>query len=164
MYTTYRQIACMSGCRDDRSCHPSLDNIAIVLLLLSHGTAEGYLSKHNVVLQHQNAMSPDLNPSNVCFRYLMPSLQPYGGKGWTLACLLPPSSISLYANILLKLESAQSGISRQTLHLSVNSQSPFSAATVFKMLLLDVVLYACLTWYFDQVQCSGGWHGLYKCM
>lgn len=94
----------------------------------------------------------------------MPSLQPYGGKGWTLACLLPPSSISLYANILLKLESAQSGISRQTLHLSVNSQSPFTAATVFKMLLLDVLLYACLTWYFDQVQCSRGWHGLHTCM
>lgn len=83
----------------------------------------------------------------------MPSLQPYGGKGWTLACLLPPSSISLYANILLKLESAQRGISRETLHLSVNSQSPFTAATVFRMLLLDVALYACLTWYFDQVQC-----------
>ena len=82
----------------------------------------------------------------------MPSLQPYGGRGWTLACLLPPSSISLYANILLKLESAQRGISRQTLNLSVNSQAHFSAATVFKMLLLDVVLYACLTWYFDQVQ------------
>ena len=82
----------------------------------------------------------------------MPSLQPYGGKGWTLACLLPPSSISLYANILLKLESAQRGISRETLHLSVNSQSPFSAATVFQMLLLDVILYAVLTWYFDQVR------------
>lgn len=82
----------------------------------------------------------------------MPSLQPYGGKGWTLACLLPPSSISLYANILLKLESAQRGISRETLHLSVNSQSPFSAATVFQMLLLDILLYAVLTWYFDQVQ------------
>lgn len=94
----------------------------------------------------------------------MPTLQPYGGKGWTLACLLPPSSISLYANILLKLESAQSGISRQTLHLSVNSQSPFSAATVFKMLLLDVILYACLTWYFDQVRCSNGRHGLHKCV
>ena len=84
-------------------------------------------------------------------RFLMPSLQPYGGKGWTLACLLPPSSISLYANILLKLESAQRGISRETLHLSVNSQSPFSAATVFRMLLLDILLYAVLTWYFDQV-------------
>lgn len=83
----------------------------------------------------------------------MPSLQPYGGKGWTLACLLPPSSISLYANILLKLESAQRGISRGTLNLSVNSQAHFSAATVFKMLLLDVGLYACLTWYFDQVWC-----------
>ncbi len=81
----------------------------------------------------------------------MPSLQPYGGRGWTTACLLPPSCISLYANVLLKLESAQRGISRETLHLSVNSQSPFSAATVFQMLLLDIVLYAVLTWYLDQV-------------
>lgn len=83
--------------------------------------------------------------------FLMPSLQPYGGRGWTTACLLPPSCISLYANVLLKLESAQRGISRETLHLSVNSQSPFSAATVFQMLLLDIVLYAVLTWYLDQV-------------
>ena len=82
----------------------------------------------------------------------MPSLQPYGGRGWTTACLLPPSCISLYANVLLKLESAQRGISRETLHLSVNSQSPFSAATVFQMLLLDIVLYAVLTWYLDQVR------------
>ena len=85
------------------------------------------------------------------YRFLMPSLQPYGGRGWTLSCLLPPSCISLYANVLLKLESAQRGISRETLHLSVNSQLPFSAATVFQMLLLDIVLYAVLTWYLDQV-------------
>lgn len=81
----------------------------------------------------------------------MPSLQPYGGKGWTLACLLPPSCISLYANVLLKLESAQRGISRETLHLAVNSQTSFSAARVFEMLLLDIVLYVILTWYLDQV-------------
>lgn len=86
------------------------------------------------------------------YRFLMPSLQPYGGRGWTLSCLLPPSCISLYANVLLKLESAQRGISRETLHLSVNSQLPFSAATVFQMLLLDIVLYAVLTWYLDQVR------------
>lgn len=88
----------------------------------------------------------------IACRFLMPSLQPYGGRGWTTACLLPPSCISLYANVLLKLESAQRGISRETLHLSVNSQSPFSAATVFQMLLLDIVLYAVLTWYLDQVR------------
>ncbi len=37
-------------------------------------------------------------------RYLMPYLVPYGGVSWTLSCLLPPSSISLFASILLKLE------------------------------------------------------------
>ena len=92
----------------------------------------------------------------------MPSLQPYGGKGWTLSCLLPPSSISLYANVLLKLESAQRGISRETLHLAVNSQDSFSAARVFQMLLVDVVLYAVLTWYLDQVSCAFcGWEDFF---
>ena len=91
------------------------------------------------------------NSLSCSHRFLMPSLQPYGGRGWTLSCLLPPSCISLYANVLLKLESAQRGISRETLHLSVNSQLSFSAATVFQMLLLDIVLYAVLTWYLDQV-------------
>ncbi len=34
----------------------------------------------------------------------MPYLVPYGGVSWTLACLLPPSSISLFASVLLKME------------------------------------------------------------
>ena len=82
----------------------------------------------------------------------MPSLQPYGGTGWVLACLLPPSSISLFANILIKMESAAIGITWSTLWLSVTSEANFSAATVFGMLALDVVLYSLLTWYFDKVR------------
>ena len=84
-------------------------------------------------------------------RYLMPTYQPYGGKGWTLSCLLPPSCISLYANVLLKLESAQRGINSETFRWSVNSEASFSAARIFQMLLLDILLYSVLTWYFDQV-------------
>ena len=34
----------------------------------------------------------------------MPYLVPYGGPSWTVACLLPPSSISLFASVLLKME------------------------------------------------------------
>lgn len=37
----------------------------------------------------------------------MPSLQPYGGSGWVLSCLLPPSAISLFASVLVKHEATQ---------------------------------------------------------
>lgn len=37
----------------------------------------------------------------------MPSLQPYGGPGWVLSCLLPPSAISLFASVLVKHEATQ---------------------------------------------------------
>jgi ATP-binding cassette subfamily A (ABC1) protein 1/ATP-binding cassette subfamily A (ABC1) protein 3 len=37
----------------------------------------------------------------------MPSLQPYGGPGWALSCLLPPSAISLFASVLVKHEAVQ---------------------------------------------------------
>ena len=40
-------------------------------------------------------------------RYLVPSLQPYGGPAWTLSCLLPPSAISLFASVLVKHEAVQ---------------------------------------------------------
>ena len=39
--------------------------------------------------------------------YLMPSLQPYGGRSWAAACLLPPSAISLFASVLVKHEATQ---------------------------------------------------------
>jgi ATP-binding cassette subfamily A (ABC1) protein 1/ATP-binding cassette subfamily A (ABC1) protein 3 len=81
----------------------------------------------------------------------MSTFQPYGGLGWPLACLLPPSAISLFATVLLKLEGSQRGVQWDTLHLQMTSQYPFSAATVFQMLALDVVLYTGLAWYFDKV-------------
>lgn len=34
----------------------------------------------------------------------MPYLAPYGGISWQISCLLPPSSISLFATILMKME------------------------------------------------------------
>ncbi len=86
-------------------------------------------------------------------RYIMPTFQPYGGWGWPLACLLPPSAISLFATVLLKLEGSQRGVSWSTVHLNMTSQYPFSAATVLQMLAFDVLLYGLLTWYLDQVRC-----------
>ena len=84
-------------------------------------------------------------------RYIMSTLQPYGGPGWPLACLLPPSAISLFATVLLKLEGSQRGVTWDTISLQITSQFPFSAATVFQMLALDVVLYSVLAWYLDTV-------------
>ncbi len=81
----------------------------------------------------------------------MPTYQPYGGYGWTLACLLPPSAISLFASVLLKLEGSQRGVRWSTIGLDMTSQYPFSASTVYRMLALDIVLYTLLTWYCDKV-------------
>ena len=81
----------------------------------------------------------------------MSTFQPYGGLGWPLACLLPPSAISLFATVLLKLEGSQRGVTWDTLSLQITSQFPFSAATVFGMLALDVALYSALAWYLDRV-------------
>ena len=81
----------------------------------------------------------------------MSTFQPYGGLGWPLACLLPPSAISLFATVLLKLEGSQRGVTWDTLSLQITSQFPFSAATVFGMLALDVGLYSALAWYLDRV-------------
>ena len=89
------------------------------------------------------------------YRYIMSTFQPYGGLGWPLACLLPPSAISLFATVLLKLEGSQRGVTWDSISLQITSQFPFSAATVFQMLALDVVLYSVLAWYLDAV--SGAW-------
>lgn len=97
----------------------------------------------------------------------MPTWQPYGGWGWPAACLLPPSAVSLFATVLLKLEGSQRGVRWGTLRLAVTSQFPFSAATVFSVLAFDVLFYGALTWYLDRVSmpssscapsyCSAGW-------
>lgn len=89
----------------------------------------------------------------VVTRYIMPTFQPYGGFGWQLACLLPPSAISLFATVLLKLEGSQRGVTWSTIRLNMTSQYPFSAATVLQMLALDILIYGLLTWYLDQVGC-----------
>ena len=83
----------------------------------------------------------------------MATFQPYGGLGWPLACLLPPSAVSLFATVLLKLEGSQRGVTWDTFNLQITSQFPFSAATVFGMLALDVALYSALAWYLDKVSC-----------
>lgn len=71
-----------------------------------------------------------------------------------VSCLFPPSAISLFASVLLKLEAAQRGLHWGLLSLSVTQQGSFSTATVMGMLLLDVVLYGALTWYLDRVRSS----------
>jgi len=83
----------------------------------------------------------------------MSTFQPYGGVGWPLACLLPPSAISLFATVLLKLEGSQRGVAWNTVNLQITSQFPFSAATVFEMLAFDILLYSTLAWYLDRVSC-----------
>jgi hypothetical protein len=88
-------------------------------------------------------------------RYLMPTVQPYGGRGWVLACLAPPSALSLFATVLLKFEGAQRGVTWAALGRAVTPQYAFSAATVLRMLALDVLLYAALAWYLDKARLPG---------
>lgn len=89
-------------------------------------------------------------------RYLAPSWEPYGGALWALACLLPPSAVSLFAHVLLQQESVGSGVTWRNLGEGVTVESYFSGGVVLLMLLLDVALFAVLTWYFDQVRSEGG--------
>lgn len=83
--------------------------------------------------------------------YLMPALAPYGGASWVAACLLPPSAISLFAHVLVRLETAQRGLTWGTMGEAVTMEYPFSAATVYLVLLADVLLYVLLLWYLEQV-------------
>ena len=87
-------------------------------------------------------------------RWLLPTFQPYGGWAWPVACILPPSAISLFATVLLQLEAGQRGLHWGSLSLSVTQQGHFSAATVLGMLAVDVVLYGLLTLYLDRVSPS----------
>jgi len=82
--------------------------------------------------------------------WLAPSLFPLGGTGWTLACLLPPSAVSLFANALVRQEGAGRGLTWSTLPMAVTPEGgSFSGATVFIMLAVDIVLYIVLLWYLD---------------
>lgn len=94
-------------------------------------------------------------PSAACnhvHRYLMPSIDPYGGPSWVWACLLPPSSISLFGHVLTRMEGSGQGITWSTAATSATSFFPFSTLTVMGMLLADIALYALLTWYLDKVR------------
>ena len=51
------------------------------------------------------AWQPHLPVPSPC-RYMTPTFQPYGGWAWKLACLLPPSALSLFASVLVPLETA----------------------------------------------------------
>lgn len=86
----------------------------------------------------------------------MPSLQPYGGRGWVLSCLLPPSAVSLFAHVLVQLESVSQGLTWATLSVPVTAEYGFSGATVYCLLAVDVLLYGGLTWYLDKVLPAGG--------
>jgi hypothetical protein len=52
---------------------------------------------------------------------------------------------------LVNWERLAAGVTWDTLWLPVTPGSAFCAASVMWLLLLDVLLYALLTWYFDQV-------------
>ena len=86
-------------------------------------------------------------------RYLIPTFQPYGGWGWYLACLAPPSAVSLFANVLINVEASNRGLHWDSLGFNVTSKStyPFSARVVFIALTLDILLYSLLAAYFDKV-------------
>eukprot|EP00887_Chlorella_sp_A99_P005937 scaffold29.g5937.t1 len=72
--------------------------------------------------------------------WLVPSIQPYGGAGWAAACLLPPSAISLFAHVLVRQESSARGLTWASLWQPVTVEGSFSAATVYGMLAVDVVM------------------------
>ena len=84
----------------------------------------------------------------------MPTFQPYGGWGWYISCLFPPSALSLFANVLIKVEAGGQGLHWDKLGISVTSESsfPFSARVVVIALVVDIFLYALLAAYLDRVR------------
>lgn len=85
----------------------------------------------------------------------MPSLvQPYGGPGWALASLLPPSAITLFVECILTAETVQRGVNWETIRVSAAAEYNFSAATVLCLLAANVVVYGLLTLYCDQVRAA----------
>lgn len=82
----------------------------------------------------------------------MPSVQAYGGPSWLWSCLLPPSTLSLFAHVLTKLEGGGKGVTWSTFTASATPFWPFSTATVFGALAADIVLYALLAWYLDKAR------------
>jgi len=83
----------------------------------------------------------------------MPTFQPYGGWGWYLSCLSPPSALSLFANVLIRVEAGGQGLQWGDLGTSVTSESafPFSARVVMVALMVDIVFFSLLAAYLDRV-------------
>jgi hypothetical protein len=83
----------------------------------------------------------------------MPTFQPYGGWEWYLSCLSPPSALSLFANVLIKVEAGGQGLQWDSLAMSVTSESsfPFSAKVVMIALIVDIIVFAVLAAYLDRV-------------
>ena len=123
---------------------------AVTTVLLKLKTSQMVMEKLMSLQGYRSILS---QVSCIICRYIMSTFQPYGGVGWPLACLLPPSAISLFATVLLKLEGSQRGVAWNTVNLQITSQFPFSAATVFQMLAFDILLYSTLAWYLDRVSC-----------
>ena len=83
--------------------------------------------------------------------YVMPIVQPNGGRGRLLSCLLPPSAVTNWALILLQLETGKVGITWDTLRVGTTELYPFTAMQCIIMLVVDIGIYFFLAWYLDQV-------------
>ncbi|KAK3266229.1 hypothetical protein CYMTET_25133, partial [Cymbomonas tetramitiformis] len=83
--------------------------------------------------------------------YLMPVVETYGGPGRVWACLLPPSALAVWSEVLLTLEVGEVGVTWGSLGAGITQTDPFTAQQCMQMLAVDIVLYAALTWYCDRV-------------
>jgi hypothetical protein len=93
---------------------------------------------------------------------LLPFVLPFGNTTtFTATCLLLPSAAALFVTGLLKLERRMQRLSVHTLWMPVTQSSEFSAGSAMAMLAVDVLLFAALTWWADEVSftvnCKNSW-------
>lgn len=67
------------------------------------------------------------------------------------SCLLPTTCMGIGANILSQFESSGAGLQLSELNVSPSNDG-FSMASVFGMLVVDLLLYLLLAWYIDAVK------------
>ena len=60
--------------------------------------------------------------------------------------------LRLYSLVVVVVQVAQRGLTWSSLHESITPDFPFSAARVFIMISIDIVLYAVLALYLDKVR------------
>ena len=75
---------------------------------------------------------------------------PYSTK--IICSLSPPVAMGLGCNVLSAFESRTIGLQFGTISERVSASSPFTMASVFKMLILDSILYFMMARYFDLVK------------